>query len=211
MSTALPELKTNRLIIRDLNMDDLQNVYQVMVDADWVDTALTAQHALDERREWLEWTVRNYKALASMYQPPYGERAITLHDGTFVGMVGIVPCLVEFGILPYFAERGIGSPNTTTAEVGMFWALLKAHQSQGYATEAGQAIIDFMFNERNLHRIVAQTEHDNHASQHVMQRLGMTLNRNPSPDPFYIQVVGILENPKLTRTTAEKTQITKEI
>ena len=196
MSTALPELKTTRLVIRELTMDDLMNAYQVVVDADWVDATLTVEQVLDERREWLEWTVRNYRALANLYQPPYGERAITLHDGTFVGMVGIVPCMAEFGILPYFAERGLGSQQTTIAEVGLFWALLKVHQGQGYATEAAQAIIDIMFNERNLHRIIAQTEYDNLASQQVMERLGMRLDRNPQPDPHYLQVVGILENPK---------------
>ncbi|MEQ8674024.1 MAG: GNAT family N-acetyltransferase [Aggregatilineales bacterium] len=196
MSTALPELKNTRLIIRELTMNDLQDAHQTYVDADWVDTDVTAEQALDERREWLEWTVRNYRALGNLYQPPYGDRAITLHDGTFVGMVGIVPCLGEFGVLPYFAGRGFGCPHTATAEMGLFWALLKAHQGQGYATEAAQTIIDYLFNERNLDRIIAQTDHDNLASQQVMERLGMRLDRNPNPDPHYIQVVGILENPK---------------
>ena len=210
MTTALPELNTSRLIIRELTMDDLTHAHQMYVDAGWIDEDLTAAQELENRREWLDWTVRNYNALANLYQPPYGERAITLHDGTFLGMVGIVPCLVEFGLLPYFAERGLGSPQTTTAEVGLFWGLLKAHQGQGYATEAAQAIIDFMFNERNLHRIVAVTDHDNHASQQVMERLGMIMNRNPQPEPVWVQVVGILENPKLNRIRAEQTQITKE-
>ena len=50
-----------------------------------------------------------------------------------------------------------------------------------------------MFDVRRLSRIVATTENDNHASQRVMRRLGMTVERNPFPDPFYFETVGFLD------------------
>jgi len=60
------------------------------------------------------------------------------------------------------------------------------------ATEAAQALIDYMFGVRRLARIVATTENDNHASKGVMRRLGMTVEANPYPDPFYFETVGFL-------------------
>lgn len=38
------------------------------------------------------------------------------------------------------------------------------------------------------------TEYDNLASQAVMRKLGMRLERNPLLEPRWLQVVGILEN-----------------
>jgi RimJ/RimL family protein N-acetyltransferase len=69
------------------------------------------------------------------------------------------------------------------------------HRRRGYATEAGQALVDYAFRSLNLRRIVATTDFDNEGSIGVMRRLGMTIERNPNPgQPHYLQVVGILEN-----------------
>jgi RimJ/RimL family protein N-acetyltransferase len=47
-----------------------------------------------------------------------------------------------------------------------------------------------------LLRIVATTHDDNDASIRVMRKLGMLIERNPYPDPPWLQVVGVLENPQ---------------
>ena len=70
-----------------------------------------------------------------------------------------------------------------------------AHQRQGYATEAAQAMCDYAFQELKLKRIIAITSYDNAASIGVMRKLGMRIGRNPFPDPPWLQVVGIRENP----------------
>jgi hypothetical protein len=43
--------------------------------------------------------------------------------------------------------------------------------------------------------VVATTAYVNEASQRVMARLGMRVERNPCPDPPWFQVVGTLDNP----------------
>ena len=63
------------------------------------------------------------------------------------------------------------------------------------ASEAAQALITYGFGPLNLARIVATTEYENLASIGVMRRLGMHIERNPLPDPFYFQVVGVIEHP----------------
>ncbi len=75
----------------------------------------------------------------------------------------------------------------------MYWMLDPAHRGNGYATEAAAALIAYGFGEMRLQRIVATTEHANTASQAVMSRLGMRLDRNPEPEPPWFQVVGILD------------------
>src|SRR5688500_13620872 len=63
-----------------------------------------AAHA--DRREWLEWTVRNYQALERLKQPPYGDYAVISRDrGELVGSVGLVPSFGPFQTLPSFAAR----------------------------------------------------------------------------------------------------------
>jgi hypothetical protein len=49
--------------------------------------------------------------------------------------------------------------------------------------------------ELRLRRIVATTEYDNAASIAVMRKLGFRIERNPGRAPFFLQVVGIVENP----------------
>jgi len=189
--TAMPELYTERLLIRPFVMDDLQNMHQVNLDAGWAEDT---PDDLEKRRKWLEWQVINYDALANLYQQPYGDRAVVLKQtGEFVGSVGLVQAFGPFGQLPHYQALGI-THSYNMPEFGMFWAFLKAHWGQGYATEAAQALIDYAFKEMSIKRIIATTEHENENSQAVMRRLGMKVEKNPLPDPFWFQVVGILEN-----------------
>lgn len=182
-------------------MDDLPTTHRLMTDG-FGETPLT------EHREWLEWTERNYVALARLYQPPYGERGIVLKStGELIGMVGYVSCFGPFDTLPYFQARS-SQPTTglCTTEFGLFWVVDLAQRGKGYAGEAAQAMIDHAFQQLNLQRIIATTEYDNLNSQAVMRKLGMTIERNPHPEPFWFQVVGILENPQNATLSLENAQ-----
>jgi len=57
-------------------------------------------------------------------------------------------------------------------EVG--WAVRQHLWGRGYATEMGQAALEFAFNERGAEEVVAFTEVHNVSSRRVMERLGMT-------------------------------------
>ena len=145
------------------------------------------------RPGWLEWSIETYGQLEALQQPPYGERAIELREtGEMVGMVGVVPSMGPFGQLPGFG--GIGPAERFRPEVGLYWGLAPGHRGHGYATEAAAAVIAHGFGEMQLARIVATTTRDNHASIAVMRRLGMRVEENPLPDPFWFQVVGWLDS-----------------
>jgi RimJ/RimL family protein N-acetyltransferase len=57
-------------------------------------------------------------------------------------------------------------------EIG--WRLMPAYQGHGYATEAGQAAMDFGFERIGVDYLCAVANPENIASQKVMQRLGMS-------------------------------------
>lgn len=202
----VPSLECERVIVRPLELDDLGDIHRILdIELGEVDAGARPQaRALglptiprDERRRWLQWTVLGYEEFARLHQPPYGERAVVLKTTKrLIGACGFVPCLNAFEQLP-FLRTGPGQSAAVhaTPEVGLFYAIAPAYQRQGYASEAARALVDFAFTCLRLKRIVATTTRDNISSIGVMRRLGMRIDENPLPDPPWLQVVGILENP----------------
>ena len=193
----MPTLETNRLLVRPFVMEDLQDAHGLFdIELHDADLGSDKMETLAERAEWLQWAVLNHKQLAKLNQPPYGDRAIVLKvSGLLIGSCGFVPCLNAFEQLPAFAARApSGGQSLYTPEFGLFYALAPAHRRQGYTTEAVQAMVDYAFQELHLKRILAETNYDNLGSMGVMRKLGMRIEKNPHPDPPWLQVVGILEN-----------------
>jgi|SoiMethySBSTD1v2_1073268.scaffolds.fasta_scaffold13210_4 RimJ/RimL family protein N-acetyltransferase len=191
------DLDTSRLRVRELTPADLNAVHAVHHPGVAMNDNIRA-----ELGRWLEWTVRGYEQYRRLYQPPYGEYGIVLKGtGELVGLVGLVPSLMPFALVPSYAV-GPGQPSGSAghpyslAEVGLFWAVADVHRRNGYAAEAGAALVDFMFAEWHLQRVVATTEHTNTASVGVMRKLGMRIDRNPGAAPFFLQVLGVLDNPR---------------
>jgi RimJ/RimL family protein N-acetyltransferase len=171
----VPPLESARLTVRELVAADRAAVEELIGD---------------DRERWLRWTALGYEQLAELRQPPYGERAVVLREsGHVLGLVGLVPSLGPFGLLPSWPEPG----PRHRPEVGLYWAVAPAHRRQGIASEAAAALIEHAFAELRLARVVATTDRDNVASIGVMRRLGMRIEENPEPEPPWFQVVGILE------------------
>lgn len=192
MATVMPPLETKRLIIRPFVPDDLEAVHRVLSNA-WQVPSDEQRQRMPDRERWLRWVIANYESLASLYQPPYGDRAVVLREsGELIGSAGLVPAMGPFGQLPGFPANP-GS-RYWYPEVGLFWAIDPGLQRRGYATEAAQALIDFLGDAFNIGRVVATTEYVNEPSIAVMRRLGMRILCNPLPEPEWFQVVGLLEH-----------------
>ena len=192
-----PSFDTPRLLVRGFTRADLPAVHRILCDGFGERDRVADPAALAERGSWLEWSILAHEWLPRMHQPPYGDRAIVLRQtGDLIGVAGYVPLLGVFDQLPALRAPGAAGPSgCATPEVGLFWAIDPAHQRQGYATEAARALVGHAFSHLRLRRIVATTEYDNLASQAVMRKLGMSLERNPQADPLWLQIVGVLENP----------------
>jgi ribosomal-protein-alanine N-acetyltransferase len=187
----IPTLRTERLDIRTVCDADLIPCRQLYDDIAWSDPGLSDAERLAWRRSWLTWSIDSEREFARLRQPPYGDRAIVWREtGQFIGLVGLVPAMGPFGLLPSFG--GLGEARNTF-ELGLFWAVSPSRQRLGVAAEAAGALIAYAFETLGAARIIATTEHDNLASQGVMRRLGMTIERNPRPDPPWFQTVGRLD------------------
>ncbi len=194
----MPGLETDRLLIRPFVMDDLEAIHQIL-DKELADADMGSEgpKVREERLRWLQWTSLAHDELARLYQPPYGDRAMVLRQtGRLIGACGYVPCLAPFGLLPALRSAGAGTSGLYSTEFGLYWAVSPVFQRQGYATEAAQALITYAFDQLHLARIVATTTHDNAASIGVMRRAGMHIERNPFPEPPWLQIVGILKHPR---------------
>jgi RimJ/RimL family protein N-acetyltransferase len=184
-----PDLETERLRIRRLELRDVESCHQLYMDIGWADAALSEADNRALRQSLVEWSVQNYIQLERLNQPPYGDRALVAkRTGTFVGLVGLAPTIVPLRQLPSFgAEEGARS----APEVGLFWAVAPASQGHGYATEAGNALLKYAFGTLGLERVVATTKRTNAASIGVMRRLGMKVEENPYPEPWWFQTCGV--------------------
>lgn len=193
----MPILETARLRIRPFVMEDLADMHRLFdIERQDADLGTGSAYSEADRSHWLQWTVLNYVQLARLYQPPYGDRAVILRaTGRLVGSCGFVPCLNAFEQLPAFGavDSSVAQTHNTT-EFGLFYAISPAHQGRGYASEAAHALVQYAFQQLRLKRVVATTSYDNLASVGVMRKLGMRIERNPQPDPPWLQIVGILEN-----------------
>lgn len=185
-------IETDRLIIRAFTLEDTFTIHRIF-ETNFDPTIVENSEGLAERRSYVEWSALSHEWFPKMQQAPYGDRAIELKStGELIGSVGYVALLMPFEQIP-----GVGSGTRSdyySPEFGMFWTIDPAHQRQGYATEAVQAMIGYAFRELHLKRIVATTQYMNVASQGVMKKVGMTLIPNPLSEPHWLQVVGVLEN-----------------
>jgi len=191
-------IETNRLVIRTFTLDDLPIIHRILDQTFGDGSKVEDLTALQERQSWLQWSILNQEWLLKLHQPPYGDRAIILKaSGMVIGSVGYVPLLMPFEQIP---ELRVSTPASAsrynTPEVGLFWVIDPGHQRQGYATEAARAMIGVAFKQMGLKRIMATTEYKNVASQGVMRKIGMRITHNPLPDPPWLQIVGVLENPR---------------
>jgi ribosomal-protein-alanine N-acetyltransferase len=191
LALIIPTLRTARLEIRTLCEADLVPCHQLYDDIAWSDPTLPDTERLARRNSWIAWSIDSEREFDRLRQPPYGDRAIVWRQtGAFIGLVGLVPAMAPFGRLPSFGGR---PEARATCEVGLFWAVSPARQGSGVAAEAAKALIDHAFEALELERVIATTDDDNLASQGVMRRLGMTLERNPRADPPWFQTVGRLD------------------
>ncbi|MDQ3015533.1 MAG: GNAT family N-acetyltransferase [Bacteroidota bacterium] len=147
-------LETNRLQIRELQLTDIINVHQL--------------HSLPETDEYntlgIPETIQVTEKILSDWLEDQNQRprnsyifGIELkHDETFIGLIALI----------------LGKVNYKTAEV--WFKVHKDFWRKGYATEALTKLLDFGFNQLQLHRIEAGCAVDNFASGRVLEKAGLT-------------------------------------
>lgn len=151
-SFVIPELRTERLILRAQRVEDFPAYAALMASP----RSAYMGGPFDQRIAWGMFT-----SDLAMW-PLYGHGCLMIDlaaTGTCIGQVGI-----NHG--PLFPEKELG------------WFLYEGFEGNGYATEAGKALRDWAFNTQNLSTLVSYFDPDNHPSMAVSARLGGIRDHN---------------------------------
>lgn len=146
------EIKTDRLLLRPLDVSDLDTHHAYASDID--NTHYMVFLPNESMRETAQFLVSVTAQWASD-DPDCYEFAIML-EGVHIGAISI-------------------SLDDARNEGELGWIVKKQYWHKGYATEAARAVIDFAINTLHLTRIFAQCDARNSNSYGLMRKLGLTL------------------------------------
>ncbi|KGA98602.1 GCN5 family N-acetyltransferase [Alkalihalobacillus alcalophilus ATCC 27647 = CGMCC 1.3604] len=148
----LPILETERLILRKITLDDIQDMYDYCSKGE-VSTYVTweTHKTLADTKEFVEFVLTQYE------KNKIGLWGIVFKaNGKLIGTIDFVSWQVKHRI----AELGyVISPD--------YWG-------QGITTEAANELIKFGFHQMELIRIQARCFVENKGSERVMEKIGMS-------------------------------------
>lgn len=149
----LPELETERLLLRKMRPDDAEAMFAYASDPEVTRYVLwETHHSIEDSESFLRSATEGYE------RGDFGAWGIVLKDsGAFIGTCGL-------------GDRY--APEHTRAELG--YVLSREHWGRGIMTEAVRAVIRFGFGRLELNRIEARCIAENAASARVMEKAGMT-------------------------------------
>lgn len=147
----LPELRTERLLLRSPSWRDVPQIVAYAGDPLIYATTATLPHPYHEK-DAIHWLDLAYRGLAEATRYIFG--LYRAEDEQFIGGMGL--------------HR---EPDAHLAELG-YWIAVP-HWGRGYASEAARAVISFGFETLELEKIYARTMSDNPASERVMTKNGM--------------------------------------
>jgi len=163
MSSPQLPIRTERLVLRAVRPDDLDDMLTYYSDED------VARHLpfgpFDRTA-----TESKVERLCANTHPTVAEDVLSLaieHEGTAVGDLML--------------RLKAGEP-PSVAEVG--WVMNPAYGGRGLATEATRALLDLAFEHYGLHRVFAQLDPRNITSARLCERLGMTKEAHLRQDWF---------------------------
>lgn len=148
----LPELRTQRLLLRPFRPGDLEAVFAYASDPEVARYTIFDYHrSLDDTRRFLD-PVLEHQARGNGL-PLWG----VCENGRdhVIGSIG-------FTVMAPMHARG---------EIG--YALARPYWGRGYMTEAVQAVIRFGFDRMHLNRVEATCDANHAASARVMEKAGM--------------------------------------
>lgn len=147
-------LETPRLLLRHLDMNDVQALYTLYQDIEIRRYFPEGVLSYEETKEELEWYLHGH--------PQYPELGLwaTVHkaSGKFIGRCGMLPWEISGKL-----------------EIEIAYLLDKEFWHQGLATEAAYGILFYGFEKLQLTRLICLMHPENIASRKVAERIGMKL------------------------------------
>lgn len=124
-----------------------------------------------------------HKSIATVRDTGFGPLAIKLcgSDETGGEEAGEI-----IGLCGFYAT-------TEAGEAEIFYGLARGAWGQGYATEAGKALVKAGFEQLGLRRIIAPVHPENQRSMRVLEKIGMTFSHVTSTGQYETAHLYILE------------------
>ncbi|MEK5491110.1 GNAT family protein [Paenibacillus sp. FSL R7-0297] len=144
------QFETNRLLIREFRSEDVQRVHEYASDPAVAKYMIWGPNSLEDTRSYIRLTLD----MQQQESRQGFEYAVVLKQGNvLIGGCGI-----------HISGEGQG-------EIG--YCYNRSYWGQGIASEAAAVLLEWGFNDLNLHRIYATCRPENTGSARVMQRIGM--------------------------------------
>jgi ribosomal-protein-alanine N-acetyltransferase len=160
-------LETDRLILRHLIIDDLDELYALYCDPEVIRYIPDAPRSYEATMQELEWHMNGHPR-----HPELGLWA-TIHkeSSQFIGRCGLLPWTID--------QR---------QEVEVAYLLAKRYWGQGLGTEAARAIAQYGFEQLHLSRLICLVEQENKASIRVAMKIGMAFEKESRDElgPFQV-------------------------
>lgn len=149
----LPTLETDRLILRKVTLNDVEDMFSYGSDEDVSKYVTWETHqSLSDTKEFVEFILNQYKMGKIA---PWGIEH--KESGKFIGTIDFV----------------WWEPKHKSAEIG--YVISKEFWGKGLTTEAAKGLISFGFEKMDLVRIQARCFLENIGSKRVMEKTGMSL------------------------------------
>ncbi len=175
--TPFPVLTTERLTLRQLVINDEQEIFTLRSDSEinkYLDRQIS--NTIDDARDFINKVNENINKSDSLYW------AITLSDKNI--LIGTI-CLFSF------------SDENDKCEIG--YELLTNFQGQGIMKEAVEKVIDYAFNTIRVQKIEAFFHRDNQSSIKLLEKFSFRDSNEPDktgPDLLYYHLTNSIDNLK---------------
>ena len=176
-SGRLTLIQTERLLLRPFTAEDVDRLHALFdVHPDVWRYDGRFPRSFEQRRDLLQWRMLDFE------REGWGAMGVVIRaSGELIGQAGL-----QYWLCPQ-------SDGTALPEVELFYKLGRDYWGQGYATEAGRALLTYAFEHLHLRRVVSTALRANEHSVALMRRLGMTISDDPSQPS---EVLGTLQRPR---------------
>ncbi len=146
-------LQSDRLVYRRLSEDDYRIFHDLYTNPE------VMRYAYLDQLESGEKTEAAFRETLKLQPQGEGDQFVVTHKDT-----GEDIAIVDYEVLKKQEQGGI-------CEIGYF--ILPEYWGCGYGAEMGRAMIDELFTNHTLHKIVASCNGNNRSSENIMKKLGM--------------------------------------
>lgn len=143
-------LQTQRLLLRPIQLDDKQTLFDYRKDEE-----------TNKYQGWIPKTIGDVEEFIGKLEPQ-----LNIPESWFQ------MAIIEKENQVFIGDLGIHFLEESSQQVELGYTLNKKFQGKGYATEAINTVINYLFSELNKHRITASVDPENSPSFKLLERLG---------------------------------------